>query len=81
MIEHFYTPIKEFALLKNLLLKGGILYCMTDIYNQDIDFSSWYYKNDPTHVFIYQKNTINWIKNEFDFCDVKIIGRLITFFN
>jgi SAM-dependent methyltransferase len=81
VMEHFYRPKKEFSLLKKLLLKGGILYCMTDIYDKSINFSSWYYKNDPTHVFIYQKNTIDWIKNEFGFSDVQIKDRLITFFN
>lgn len=81
VIEHFYDPKKEFALLKDLLLKGGKLYCMTEIYDQNIDFSKWYYKNDPTHVFIYHKRTIDWINNEFGFSNVNINGRLITFFN
>lgn len=80
VIEHFYNPKKEFALLKNLLLNSGRLYCMTEIYDENIDFSTWYYKNDPTHVFIYQKKTIDWIKNKFGFRHVNINGRLITFF-
>jgi len=81
VIEHFYDPTKEFALLKKLLIKGGRLYCMTELYDQNIDFSKWYYKNDPTHVFIYHKRTIDWINNKFGFSNVKINGRLITFFN
>jgi len=81
VIEHFYNPKKEFKLLKKILLKGGRLYCMTEIYDESIDFSSWYYKNDPSHVFIYHKKTIAWIKNKFRFSDVNINGRLITFFN
>lgn len=81
VMEHFYSPKKEFALLKNILRKGGVLYCMTDIYDQSIDFNTWYYKNDPTHVFIYQRETIIWIKNKFNFSNVNIKGRLITFYN
>ena len=54
---------------------------MTDLYNENIDFHNWYYKNDPTHVFIYQMNTIHWLQQEFGFADVKIDGRLITFSN
>ncbi|MBI3873705.1 MAG: class I SAM-dependent methyltransferase, partial [Arcobacter sp.] len=65
VIEHFYSPKKEFALLKSLLHKDGILYCMTHIYDESIDFGKWYYKNDPTHVFIYQAKTIEYIKNNF----------------
>lgn len=81
VIEHFYNPMEEFSLLKKILKTGGILYCMTDIYDESIDFHKWYYKNDPTHVFIYQKRTIQWIQEEFGFLNVTIANRLITFFN
>ena len=79
VIEHFYNPRKEFQLLRNLLQPNGKLYCMTDIYDQTIDFEKWYYKNDPTHVFIYHKKTVEWIKDKFGFSDVTINDRLITF--
>lgn len=81
VIEHFHYPYKEFKLLKSILNLGGKLYCMTEIYNDSIDFSSWYYKNDPSHVFFYTKSTLEWIKEEFGFVDVKIEGRLIVFSN
>ena len=81
VIEHFYNPREEFSLLKKILKTGGILYCMTDIYDESIDFHKWYYKNDPTHVFIYEKRTIHWIQQEFGFLNVTIADRLITFFN
>ncbi|MBU8893366.1 MAG: class I SAM-dependent methyltransferase [Bacteroidales bacterium] len=81
VIEHFYNPKKEFSLLRKMLEKNGKLYCMTDIYNESIDFHKWYYKNDITHVFIYHEKTIHWIKEEFGFLDVIIEGRLITWFN
>ena len=79
VIEHFNDPYREFGLLKRLLLPNGKLYCMTDLYNESIDFHKWYYKNDQTHVFIYHKKTIQWIKEEFEFSDVTINGRLIIF--
>lgn len=81
VIEHFYNPYKEFKLLKNLLKNGSKLYCMTEVYDDEIDFASWYYKNDPTHVFFYHKETFEWIKKEFGFSSVDIDGRLITFEN
>ena len=81
VIEHFHNPHKEFKLLKKILKKGALLYCMTDLYNENLDFHNWYYKNDPTHVFIYQMNTIHWLQQELGFADVKIDGRLITFSN
>ncbi|WP_461642831.1 class I SAM-dependent methyltransferase [Labilibaculum euxinus] len=79
VIEHFYNPHKEFSFLKKMLKPQGKLYCMTHLYNKNIDFAKWYYKNDPTHVFIYQKQTFEWIRKEFGFSDVCIKDRLITF--
>jgi SAM-dependent methyltransferase len=79
VIEHFYHPHKEFALLKSLLRPSGKLYCMTHVYDESIDFANWYYKNDPTHVFIYRKQSLEWICKEFEFSNVEIENRLITF--
>jgi len=81
VMEHFYHPEKEFTLLKNLLKKDGKLYCMTVLFDDSVNFHNWYYKNDPTHVFIYHPNTIHWIKEHFEFSNVIIEGRLITFSN
>jgi SAM-dependent methyltransferase len=79
VIEHFHYPYKEFELLKHLLLPYGKIYCMTDLYDESIDFHKWYYKNDQTHVFIYHEKTIQWIQEEFNFSEATINGRLITF--
>ena len=81
VIEHFHHPKKEFSLLKKLLLQNGKLYCMTNLYNESIDFHNWEYTSDPTHIFIYHKKTIHWIKKEFGFSNVTIDSRLITYFN
>ena len=77
VIEHFYHPKKEFALLREMLREGGKLYLMTDIYDEKIDFASWYYKNDPTHVFIYTAQTFEYIKEAYDFKELAIEKRLI----
>jgi SAM-dependent methyltransferase len=81
VIEHFHNPYNEFKLLKSLLNDKGKLYCMTEPYHDGIDFASWYYKNDPTHVFFYHQKTFEWIKMEFGFSSVSVKGRLITFEN
>lgn len=79
VIEHFHYPEKEFLLLKDLLKKGGKLFCMTHIYDERIPFKNWYYKNDPTHVFIYRRNTFSIIQQRFGFSNIQIDGRLIIF--
>jgi SAM-dependent methyltransferase len=79
VMEHFHYPDREFSLLRRLLKPNGSLFCMTHLYEPDIDFENWYYKNDPTHVFIYQRKTLHRIKNQFRFSAVQIDSRLIRF--
>lgn len=81
VMEHFHFPRKEFRRLKKLLLPGGKLYCMTHLYSPEIEFENWYYKNDPTHVFIYQQQTLKYIVKVFGFSDFYVNGRLIVFSN
>jgi hypothetical protein len=78
VIEHLYNPAKEFARLRAMLKEGGKLYLMTDIYDDSIDFCKWYYKNDPTHVFLYTKETFFWIAKKYGFKDVFIEKRLVV---
>jgi 2-polyprenyl-3-methyl-5-hydroxy-6-metoxy-1,4-benzoquinol methylase len=77
VVEHFYHPEREFALLRNLLRKGGMLFIMTLLYDDSIAFSRWFYKNEDTHVFFYQAETFQWIQMRFAFSDLKIEKRLI----
>ncbi len=79
VMEHFHDPYREFKLLKEMLLPGGHLYCMTYLYRDDIDFHTWGYKEDFTHIFFYQKETLEWIKHRFGFSKLEIDNRLIDY--
>lgn len=79
VVEHFHEPYIEFQRLKSLLKPKGKLFIMTESYHEELDFGKWYYKDDPTHVFFYQKSTFEWIKDTFSFQSVEIKDRLITF--
>lgn len=79
VIEHLHTPYDEFQRLRDILNPGGKLYCMTHLYDVSIDFDKWYYKNDFTHVFIYTRETIDWIATNLGFANYTIEDRLITF--
>lgn len=74
VIEHFYQPRKEFAFLYDLLKPQGKLYAKTSLIDSKIKtyFDNWDYKNDPTHVFFYATETLNWIKNEFGFANLQL---------
>jgi len=79
VMEHFFQPLQEFQNLYNLLRPHGKLICKTHLYEPHLDFDAWYYKNDPTHVFLYQTQSLQWIGNACGFSDVKIDQRVITF--
>ncbi len=79
VIEHFSKPQKEFTLLRSLLKPGGILYCMTEHLSDEIDFSDWYYKNDPTHLFFYHRESYNWIQQNCGYKSFTINGRIVEF--
>ena len=79
VIEHFHNPDKEFKILYDMLVPGGKLICMTQLYNIKIPFKNWYYRRDPTHVFIYQSKTISFVSEQFGFKNSSINGRLIVF--
>lgn len=79
VIEHFHHPAKEFTALRSMLKPGGALVLKTDVYTDDIDFATWYYKSDETHVIFYHPQTLEWMKEAFNFAHLERDGRHITF--
>ena len=79
VMEHFHEPLKEFELLHSMLLPNGKLYCKTELFNNQIPFEDWYYKNDLTHVFIYQEETLYWIQKNLQFKKVTVMDKVIVF--
>lgn len=79
VVEHFHKPSLEFRKLRELLKPGGSLYCMTQLFDSGIDFDSWSYKNDETHVIFYHPRALEWIRIEAGFASLDIHnGRLFT---
>lgn len=66
VFEHFYNPKQEIETLLKLLKNNGALLIMTLLYNDKKDFDAWFYKNDPTHVFIYRKKTFEFIAKTYN---------------
>lgn len=67
VVEHFYKPLEEFRKLRSLLKPGGVLAVMTAMYTPQIDFASWYYRKDPTHVVFFSQNTFHWLAKNLGF--------------
>jgi hypothetical protein len=51
----------------------------TLLYDDAIDFESWHYRLDVTHVFIYRKKTMEYIAEQFDLELLFITDRIIIF--
>ncbi len=78
VVEHFYNPRREFNKLQQLLNYNGSLVIMTLLYDDSKDFKTWYYRKDPTHVFIYRRETFDYICKEFGFREWFVEERLIV---
>jgi len=78
VFEHFHKVKMEIERLTSILKTNGMLLIMTLLYNDQIDFNMWYYKKDPTHVFIYRKETIEYIANEMNLEIVVLTNRFIA---
>lgn len=79
VFEHFYEPKTEIDRLTSLLKSNGALLIMTLLYNDGIDFNTWFYRKDPTHVFIFRKETIAYIENQWKLEIEILTERFIVF--
>lgn len=78
VFEHFYNPKKEIDDLVSMLKTGGVLLIMTLLYHDQINFDNWVYRNDPTHVFIYTKETIEYIAAQKNLEIIVLTDRFIV---
>lgn len=65
VIEHFKSINEDWELLTSLVSPNGILAVMTLFIGNDIDYKSWWYKNDPTHVVFYREETFDYLAKRF----------------
>lgn len=72
-IEHFYMPHREWRQLLSLVKPGGWLAFMTKLVIDAEAFNSWHYKNDPTHVSFFSRETFTFLA-ERDGLDVDFVG-------
>jgi len=60
VVEHLHRPGAELQRLWGLLRPGGTLGIMTKLVRDREAFASWHYKNDPTHVCFFSRDTWIW---------------------
>lgn len=66
VVEHLRRPDHAWELLDRLLKRGAWLAVRTEILTPEIDFESWWYRNDETHLCFYRERTLRWIADEFE---------------
>ncbi|MGR9072298.1 MAG: class I SAM-dependent methyltransferase [Gammaproteobacteria bacterium] len=78
--EHFREPGREFDLLMKLLEPGGLLGLMTKLVTDREAFARWHYKNDPTHICYFSRETFSMLAARHD-CELEIIGGDVILMN
>ncbi|MDO9181419.1 MAG: class I SAM-dependent methyltransferase [Bacteriovorax sp.] len=66
VVEHFKNIETDWALLTSLVKPGGILAIMTLFITEQINYKSWWYKNDPTHIVFYNEKTFVYLAERFN---------------
>ncbi len=74
VVEHLHRPGAELRQLWALLRPGGVLALMTKLVVDGEAFARWHYKNDPTHVVFFSRETFAWLAAEWR-AELEIIGQ------
>lgn len=64
--EHLHYPGRELERLWQCLRPGGLLGIMTKLVIDRNAFVQWHYKNDPTHVCFFSRETFRWVAGKWD---------------
>jgi len=65
VVEHLHWPGVELDRLWRCLVPGGVLGVMTKRVLDRARFSTWHYKNDPTHVCFFALQTFEWLADHW----------------
>lgn len=78
VVEHIYWPGVTLRKLWAIIQPNGYLAVMTKLREESTVFAQWHYKNDPTHVRFYSRNTFNCLAEEYN-ASLEVIGDDIIF--
>ena len=78
VLEHLAHPATVIGKLVALLEQGGILAIMTKRVRDQQAFTTWHYKNDPTHICFYSEATFEFIAREYGL-SLEILGNDVVF--
>ena len=79
VVEHLRQPMVELNRLMGLLKSNGILAIMTQILTPQVDFSQWYYKNDPSHIGFFSEKALNYLAKKWQ-SELYVISERVVIF-
>jgi len=79
VIEHLHKPSQVLKQLFDMLAKKGSLVVMTNLYTDKAGFTSWWYKNDLTHVCFFHTKSLEWIAQKFE-ADLEYLSKEVFIF-
>lgn len=79
VVEHFRNPHAEFERLFAMLSRNGWLGIMTKQVIDTQGFATWHYKNDPTHISFFSKQTFQWLAEKYQ-CRVEFLHKDVVIF-
>ena len=74
VIEHVKAPDQIFNQILTLLKPNAWLGMMTKLVIDQKAFQHWHYKNDPTHICFFSKDTFYWVADRFSL-ELEFIGK------
>lgn len=80
VVEHLSNPLGVLDLLWSLLKPGGVLGLMTKRVRDVEAFTTWHYKNDPTHITFFHEDTFRFMADRWQ-CELELVGPDVAFLN
>ncbi len=78
VLEHLHHPGAELDLLWSMLEPLGWLGVMTKLVIDAQAFEKWHYKNDPTHVCFFSRETFSWWASRYE-AELEFVGSDVIF--
>ncbi|WP_339075264.1 class I SAM-dependent methyltransferase [Teredinibacter turnerae] len=66
VIEHFRNPAVSLAQVWQCVKPGGHFGAMSKLVISQEAFANWHYKNDPTHVAFFSRETLQWVASRWN---------------
>jgi len=65
VLEHLQLPGEVLAGIASILRPGGLFAVMTRVLTPEIEFSTWWYVRDESHVCFWRPRTFSWLAERY----------------